>query len=61
MWLKDPRCNQCRRFITLKEAIRDHVIPLAEGGVENATNEQLLCPDCDRVKTQAEALRGRAR
>ena len=40
-------------------AIRDHVVPLAEGGLDDETNEQALCVTCHQVKTQQEAQRGR--
>lgn len=38
--------------------IRDHIIPLAEGGRDDATNEQALCQHHSDVKTQEEAKRG---
>jgi 5-methylcytosine-specific restriction enzyme A len=41
--------------------IRDHIIPLAEGGTEDVSNEQALCLDCSDVKTAEESRRGVAR
>jgi 5-methylcytosine-specific restriction protein A len=38
--------------------IRDHVIPLAEGGRDDAGNEQALCHDCSNAKTRSESARG---
>ncbi|WP_236698300.1 HNH endonuclease [Xylophilus sp. Leaf220] len=40
---------------------RDHVIPLAEGGRDDETNEQGLCDACHEAKSLAEAIRGRRR
>jgi len=39
--------------------IRDHIVPLAEGGVDEETNVQPLCELCHAAKTQQEAQRGR--
>jgi 5-methylcytosine-specific restriction endonuclease McrA len=47
--------------VDLDDAIRDHVIPLAEGGADVYVNTQLLCPACDRLKTHADSARGAAR
>ncbi len=39
--------------------ICDHIVPLAEGGTDHESNLQTICKACDKVKTQAESLRGR--
>lgn len=39
----------------------DHIIPVAEGGADELDNLQAACPGCHRIKTQAEAARGRAK
>lgn len=39
----------------------DHVVPAAEGGIDDISNAQWLCPACHAPKTQAEARRGRDR
>lgn len=39
----------------------DHITPLAEGGADDETNMAAICRQCHRVKTQAEASRGKAR
>lgn len=39
----------------------DHIIPVAEGGSDELDNAMWLCIPCHKVKTQAEAKRGRAR
>lgn len=38
--------------------IRDHIVPLADGGTEDVGNTQGLCLDCWDVKKEAEARRG---
>lgn len=44
---KQPICQIClpKGFITLA-VIRDHVIPLAEGGTDTDDNTQSLCQSC---------------
>ena len=60
LWVKaNARCAYCQRVILLTEMIRDHTIPLAEGGQDIETNTQPLCQSCSDAKTQREALRGR--
>lgn len=39
----------------------DHIVPVAEGGTDELGNLQAACPGCHRIKTQAEATRGRER
>lgn len=57
-----PLCVVCTQQGRVTVAtIRDHVIPLAEGGADDETNEQALCQTCSDVKTQEEARRGLAR
>ncbi len=53
-----PFCVQCHTAVA---TVRDHVIPLAEGGVDDATNEQALCQLCSDAKTATEARRGQTR
>lgn len=50
-----PSCVLCQVNVS---AIRDHVIPLAEGGLDVASNVQAICQACSDVKTAAEAQRG---
>jgi 5-methylcytosine-specific restriction endonuclease McrA len=33
----------------------DHIVPLADGGANDESNLQLLCPDCHKTKTATEA------
>ena len=53
-----PLCAMCG--VRLAE-IRDHVVPLAEGGRDEPGNVQALCLDCSNAKTKMEAQRGRSR
>lgn len=59
---RDPLCAECRRHgrVTLA-TLRDHIIPLAEGGTDDDDNAQGLCHDYHEGKTLNEALRGRLR
>jgi 5-methylcytosine-specific restriction enzyme A len=57
---RNPLCVEClRRQTYVLATVRDHIIPLAEGGTDNDANIQGLCNDCHTAKTQAEAARGR--
>lgn len=49
-------CLQAGRFT--RPTIRDHTIPLAEGGRDDETNDQAICADCHRLKTREESARG---
>ena len=44
------RCN----LATFKNGQVDHVIALANGGVDEMSNKQLLCIECHREKTEVE-------
>lgn len=59
LFQRQPLCEECARQgrVTLA-TIRDHRIPLAEGGPDDLTNEQALCVDCHDGKTKAESARG---
>jgi 5-methylcytosine-specific restriction enzyme A len=57
-----PLCVICLESNRASPATqRDHIIPLAEGGADDETNEQALCDDCHEAKSKAEAQRGRHR
>ncbi len=60
LFVRQPLCEPCTKAgrVTLA-TIRDHRIPLAEGGRDDETNEQAICEACHDVKSQEEALRGR--
>jgi 5-methylcytosine-specific restriction protein A len=62
LFARQPLCVICRAEGRAKTVTqRDHVIPLAEGGLDDETNEQALCDDCHEAKSLAEAKRGRRR
>jgi len=59
LFAASPWCVLCLKAgRTTRATIRDHVIPLAEGGPDDETNEQALCWQCSDAKTRAEAKRG---
>lgn len=59
---KQPLCVLCQAVNRVSLAtIRDHVIPLAEGGRDDESNEQAVCASCHLKKTQQESVRGRRR
>ena len=53
---EQPLCAICQVRATMK---RDHIVPLAEGGTDDADNTQGLCSACHKRKTQQEARRGK--
>jgi 5-methylcytosine-specific restriction enzyme A len=62
LFRNQPLCAQCSAMGRDTIAtIRDHIIPLAEGGQDVEANTQGLCQDCSDAKTHQESLRGRAR
>jgi 5-methylcytosine-specific restriction enzyme A len=62
LFRRHPLCAECTKLGKVVLATqRDHVIPLAEGGLDDTTNEQGLCDACHEAKSLAEALRARRR
>lgn len=62
LFKRQPLCEVCERAgrVTLA-TIRDHRVPLAEGGADDRGNEQAICRRCHEEKSLAEAVRGRQR
>lgn len=59
LFARSPWCVVCARAGRQTRAtIRDHVVPLAEGGRDEESNTQALCSLCSKVKTDAESQRG---
>ena len=57
-----PLCVRCLAQGRMVSAtIRDHIIPLAEGGTEDPSNIQAICEPCHDAKTQREGQRGQSR
>ena len=54
-------CAMCNVMTSLKGMVRDHTIPLAEGGPDTEGNTRGLCVPCSEAKTKAEAIRGQRR
>ncbi len=51
-------CRECRHVSM--DLVVDHVVPLADGGADDASNLQSLCVPCHAKKTKREAqARGR--
>lgn len=62
LFRRDPLCAECKRNGLVRLATqRDHIIPLAEGGLDDDSNTQGLCHECHEGKSLAESLRGRRR
>jgi len=54
-----PWCVRCMpKGVRTRATIRDHKIPLAEGGLDDETNVQGLCQSCSDTKTRDESTRG---
>lgn len=54
-------CAVCGRVKLPMDLVRDHTIPLAEGGQDVRENTRPVCLDCHKPKSDEEARRGRAR
>jgi 5-methylcytosine-specific restriction endonuclease McrA len=52
------KCPLCLRVCHIRDMERDHVINLADGGLDIPENCQFICKDCHKKKTEAEAKRG---
>jgi 5-methylcytosine-specific restriction protein A len=62
LFKKEPLCRSCSAAGRVSVAsIRDHVVPLAFGGLEHPSNEQPLCKECHDIKSKAEAIEGARR
>lgn len=56
---REPLCRPCHTNGRVTVAtIRDHIVPLAEGGQDVELNTQPICAECHDAKTQAESARG---
>jgi 5-methylcytosine-specific restriction enzyme A len=59
LFARQPWCVLCpKRGTHNRTTIRDHRIPLAEGGRDDETNVQGLCQACSDLKTAEESARG---
>lgn len=51
------QCRQCGCVVLPKDAECDHIVPLADGGKDEAENLQTLCKTCHTEKSAAENRR----
>lgn len=62
LFANEPLCRTCVQAGRTRAAtIRDHIVPLAEGGTDDDSNIQPLCKDCSDAKTREESKRGMRR
>lgn len=62
LFAADPLCAECKKQGRVTLAVqRDHIVPLAEGGTEDASNTQGLCLPCHEAKSQLERQRAQRR
>jgi 5-methylcytosine-specific restriction protein A len=62
LFADSPLCVLCERAGLVRVAtIRDHIVPLGEGGTDDRDNIQALCGPCSDAKTRDEANRGKRR
>jgi 5-methylcytosine-specific restriction protein A len=62
LFSREPLCRLCAAAgRTTIATVRDHIVPLAEGGQDSDDNIQPICDDCNKAKTHAESMRGRRR
>jgi 5-methylcytosine-specific restriction protein A len=61
LWAKEPQCRACQRVLLPSQMVRDHIIPLCDGGHDVEENTQPLCQVCSDTKSAEEAKRGQAR
>lgn len=55
-------CCECARVGRVSAASDvDHIVPKSQGGTDDLSNLQSLCPSCHRAKTQAESQGGRSK
>ncbi len=55
-----PLCVECQRLGRVRAATqRDHIKPLADGGVDDESNVQGLCDECHDIKSKLESAEGR--
>ena len=57
---EQPLCVECKKHGRVSvSTVRDHIVPLSEGGEDTPENTQALCEKCHDRKTKAEAAKGR--
>ena len=62
LFARHPLCAICEAAGRVSQAtVRDHIIPLREGGTDAEENCQAVCQRCHDLKTAEESKRGRRR
>jgi 5-methylcytosine-specific restriction enzyme A len=62
LFRRQPLCVECERQGRVSLAVvRDHIVPLAEGGKDTEDNAQGLCNPCHDEKSLGERLRAQRR
>lgn len=46
----EPYCFFCEKWLTIKTATKDHLVPLSKGGKDEDCNIVLSCRWCNRTK-----------
>ncbi len=52
LYIDKPFCTFCKINLQPKEIVFDHDIPLSRGGEHTISNINLVCIDCNSLKTQ---------
>lgn len=56
---REPLCRPCYQVgLVTVGTMRDHIVPLEEGGTDTVDNTQNICAACHDVKSKAERARG---
>lgn len=52
LWLANPHCKYCNKYLQWEETTIDHVIPRSKGGkgLQHKDNEVLSCRRCNQLK-----------
>lgn len=59
LFAREPLCAECLKVgRTALAVIRDHIIPLSQGGLDVESNTQGLCKACHDVKSEGERKAG---
>lgn len=49
----DGVCQLCGKKLTINEMTLDHIVPLACGGIDNVSNIQIACEQCNWIKADS--------
>jgi len=58
LWEEHPFCQNCQKIVIYPDGFQlDHKTPIAEGGLNQVANLQILCHDCHANKTKIDLQR----